>query len=400
MKINNFNYIKMNHYETKNNHVQSSESFIIGSKPLNKPEHFSNKNIPLYDALPGIEKNIKRIELVSNETPIEIMKNLQRTTGSQANLFIKRDDLTNPIYGGNKARKLEFTMADILLKGSKRIITGGGLGSHMTVAISAFAKQFNIPVDIVLIKQPVNEHVKSNLLLDKYFGANMEYSSNYVSFAADIAKKYAEGWSKDNKMPYVILPGDSNPLSDLGYVNAAFEMKKQIQEGKIPEPDYIFVAAGSCGTMAGLVSGLKLAGLKTKVVGVQVSDGFFTNENTVSGLANKTIEFIGKNSSINTSSIKIKENDFIMLHNYFGEGYGYSTTKAEATLDLLKKAENINLDITYTGKAMAAMLDFAKLPENSNKNIMFLNTYNSNGLSKESNSINYLDLPKEFRQFF
>lgn len=391
----------MNFYQTKkSDYVQSTESFIIETKPLNKPEQFSNKNIPLYDVLPGIEKNIKRIELVSNETPVEIMKNLQKKINSQANLFIKRDDLTNPIYGGNKARKLEFTMADILVKGSKRIITGGGLGSHMTVAISAFAKQFNIPVDIVLIKQPVNEHVKSNLLLDKYFGANMEYSSNYISFAADIAKKYAEGWTKDNKMPYIILPGDSNPLSDLGYVNAAFEMRKQIQEGKMPEPDYIFLAAGSCGTMAGLVAGLRLAGLKTKVVGVQVSDGFFTNENTVSGLANKTLEFIAKNSCVKTSSMKIKENDFIMLHNYLGEGYGYSTSEAESTLELLKKTENINLDITYTAKAMAAMIDFAKLPENSNKNIVFLNTYNSNDLSKESEAVNYLDLPKEFRKLF
>jgi 1-aminocyclopropane-1-carboxylate deaminase/D-cysteine desulfhydrase-like pyridoxal-dependent ACC family enzyme len=356
--------------------------------------------IPLYKALPGLEKNVKRIELVKGSTPVQHMKNLEKILGTNANLYIKRDDLSSPLYGGNKARKLEFTLADILAKGSKRIITGGGLGSHMTVSMAAFAKQYNINTDVVLFKQPVNEHVKTNMLLDKYFGANMEYSSNFVTFAADIARKYTEGFLKDGKAPYLVLPGDSNELADLGYVNAAFEIRDQVKAGKMPEPDYIFVAAGSCGTMAGLLAGLRLAGLKTKVVGVRVSEPIVTNEFMVAHLAEKQLKFIAKNSNADVSGIHFKSQDIVMLDNYLGGGYGHPTDKSEQAITLLKYSQNIKLDPTYTGKAMAAMIDFAGMPQNNGKNILFINTYNSRDLSKEAASVNYLDLPKDFRKFF
>jgi 1-aminocyclopropane-1-carboxylate deaminase/D-cysteine desulfhydrase-like pyridoxal-dependent ACC family enzyme len=358
------------------------------------------RKIPLFETLPGLEKNVKRLELVKFPTPVQNLGNLEKALGTKANLFIKRDDLTSPLYGGNKARKLEFTMGDVLAKGSKRIITGGGLGSHMTVSMAAFAKQYNITTDVVLFQQPVNEHVKTNMLLDKYFGANMEYSSNYAAFAVDIAKKYMEGLVKDGKPPYLILPGDSNALADLGYVNAAFEIRDQVKAGKMPEPDYIFVAAGSCGTMAGLLAGLRIAGLKTKVVGIQVSEQFVTNEGVVARLAEQQLRFIEKNSSVDLSGIHFKKQDVIMLNDYLGGGYGHSTEKAEKAIELLKNSENIKLDPTYTGKAMAAMIDFSALPQNAGKNIMFIDTYNSRDLSKEAASVDYLDLPKDFRKFF
>lgn len=356
--------------------------------------------LPLFDALPGLEKNVKRIELVKSPTPVEHLDNLEKIIGSKANLFIKRDDLSSPLYGGNKARKLEFTIGDILAKGSKRIITGGGLGSHMTVSISAFASQYNIKIDVVLFKQPVNDHVKTNMLLNKYFGANMEYSSNYVAFAADIARKFLKALINDGMPPYLVLPGDSNSLSGLGYVNAAFEIRDQVKTGKIPEPDYIFVPAGSCGTMAGLLAGLGLAGLKTKVAGVQVSEQFVTNERTVACLAEKQLKFIGKNSSADVTGFHFKPRDIIMLHKYLGGGYGHSTEKSEKAIKLLKQSQDVILDPTYTGKAMAAMIDFSKLPGNSGKNIMFINTYNSRDLSKEAASVDYLDLPEDFHKFF
>jgi len=143
------------------------------------------------------------------------MNRLPESLGSQVKLSIKRDDQSHSLYGGNKVRKLEFTLPDIQARGSKRVISGGGLGSHMTIALAAFAKEQNIPVDVVLFKQPLNEHVKSNLRLNHYFGASMEYSRNYVEFALDIGKRFAAAAIKDKKLPYFIYPGDSNALSGL-----------------------------------------------------------------------------------------------------------------------------------------------------------------------------------------
>ena len=65
--------------------------------------------------------------------------------------------------------------------------------------------------------------------------------------------------------------GRSSPIGTTGFVNTAFELKNQINEGLIPEPRYIFCPLGSKGTLAGLVLGVQLARLKSVVIGVRVS---------------------------------------------------------------------------------------------------------------------------------
>lgn len=360
----------------------------------------SEEKLPIFDILPGLAQQVPHVDLGVLPTPVEAATQLEKAIDSKANLFIKRDDLSSGIYGGNKVRKLEFTLGDVLKQGSQRMITGGGLGSHMANSVAAFGQAYGIKTDVILFKQPLNEHVKQNMLLNHHFGATMEYSSNYAAFAVDIAKQYAVETVKDMQKPYLILPGDSNPLSNLGYVNAAFEIKQQVMRGEIPEPDYIFVAAGSCGTMAGLLVGLRLAGMKTKLVGVQVSDGMITNERTVAHLASKTFDFIRENSSAPIPDINISPDDISMKHDYIGSGYGQPSQKAEVAIDLLKEHQGVKLDPTYTGKAMAAMIDFAKSPANKGKNVMFINTLNSRDLSQQAASVNYKDLPKDFHQFY
>ena len=78
-------------------------------------------------------------------------------------------------------------------------------------------------------------------------------------------------------MPYFIPTGGSCPLGIIGFVNAAFELKEQIECGIMLEPDYIYVATGSCGTLTGLILGVRAAGLKTKVIGIAVEPDELVN---------------------------------------------------------------------------------------------------------------------------
>jgi 1-aminocyclopropane-1-carboxylate deaminase/D-cysteine desulfhydrase-like pyridoxal-dependent ACC family enzyme len=55
------------------------------------------------------------------ETPMEPLKNLSKELGNRVNLWIKRDDQLGLTGGGNKTRKLEFTMADALAKGADTV---------------------------------------------------------------------------------------------------------------------------------------------------------------------------------------------------------------------------------------------------------------------------------------
>src|SRR5580765_6026328 len=82
--------------------------------------------IPLFDHCQELESKIPYISLAQLPTPVEECHNLEKAL-QHSHLFIKRDDLagSETLYGGNKARKLEFLLADAAQKGAKKIITYG-----------------------------------------------------------------------------------------------------------------------------------------------------------------------------------------------------------------------------------------------------------------------------------
>lgn len=359
---------------------------------------------PLFNIFPGLVYGAPRLDLATDPTPVARMSALERDVGTGAELYIKHDDASSPLYGGNKVRKLEFTYADMLRNPPSEVIAGGGTGSNMTVAAAAFGQQLGIPVTTFHFDQPNTEHVRQNLKLDHAFGAEMHYSGNQVFWAIKMFFTFAWRWLcalvTGSPRPRLIMPGDSNGLSSLGYVSAAFELRDQIRRGEVPEPDYIFVAAGSCGTAAGLIAGLRLAGLRTRVVCVRVASGLFSTPGAVAGTANDALDEIRARSFGTVPDVHVREDDVVMLDNYYGDGYGASTPEGTAAIERLSRTEGVQLDGTYTGKAMAAMLDFARQPAQRGRRIMFWNTLNSVDMTRHTENVSAQDLPEDFQHLF
>ena len=71
--------------------------------------------LPLFEKYPALEKRLPWISLGNWPTPVQKLKTLGKTVG-YPNIWIKHDDLSSGIYGGNKVRKLEFILADALKK--------------------------------------------------------------------------------------------------------------------------------------------------------------------------------------------------------------------------------------------------------------------------------------------
>jgi D-cysteine desulfhydrase len=314
-------------------------------------------------------------------------------------IYIKRDDLTSPLYGGNKCRKFEFFFADFLAKKRTRLITLGGTGSNHCLASSIFVQHLNETQNlnlhsvIGLTDQPVTDHVRHNLLLDQYFGGEFVYAHSYGVIIPKLLAYYLT-----HKGSYFMWPGASTAVGTLGFVNAAFELKQQVDAGEVPEPDKIFCACGSSGTSAGLALGCELAGLKTKVIGAQVSMNMFANTQATQNLMRKTLELMQRHDP---SVPNAKLDNIYVDPNYYGGTYGWPTRRGVDAIAKVKEFEGITLEVTYTGKAFACLLDYLEKDSTcKEETLVFWNTYNSRDFSDIVSTLDYHTLPKSLRWIF
>lgn len=347
----------------------------------------------LFDCFPDIDGRIPWLSLGHYPTPV------QKLTGlGHEHLWIKRDDLSSPVYGGNKVRKLEFVLADVLKKGKKRVVTIGGIGTNHGLATAIFCRRLGLGCTLIVFDQPVTRHVRQNLLLFHKFGADLVYARNI--WEAGVQFSIIQRMTKPGA--YFLYAGGSSPLGTLGFVNAAFELKRQIEAGVVPSPRYLFCPLGSNGTMAGLSLGALLAGLDTTVIGIRVTKPNLgpmelATAGTVKALMGKTYRIM------KSAYPKIREVSFIkplVLENYYGGEYGLPTTEGTAAMSLFREKDGIKLEPTYTAKTCAGILDFIKDPSLAKDPILYWHTYNSVDLSKEAESVDYRELPGEFHKFF
>jgi len=367
-----------------------------------------NKKPTLFDVYPNLEGKVPWTPILmgipSNVDRLTELENHLKLKGGE--IYIKRDDKDHNIYGGNKIRKFEFIFGEALKKKKKGIITLGGIGTNHGIACAIVAKELGLKCELFLSLQPITWHVQRSLLLYDYFGAKLHFTKN---FELGVLKSI---FYRLFHLKYFLMSiggspllGIGTPLGSIGFINAIFELKNQIDEGIIPEPDIIFVAAGSTGTSAGLTAGCKLSGLKTRVYPVNVSMDIVANPKNLIKIANKSIKYLRKRDK-SIPDIQVNKDDFDMIKGYLGSNYGVKTVKGQKAVDLVYELEGkklgFKLETTYTGKAMAAMLDYLKKEENKAKKVLFWNTYNSNDLDKylRETEFDYEKLPKKFHKYY
>lgn len=341
------------------------------------------------------------MELTKLPTPVHRLRNPEQALDA-GELWIKRDDQCGRWYGGNKPRKLEFLLGEALAKGADTVITFGTLGTHHGLATTICAGQMGLDTILILVDEPVRDSVRKNLLLCHAHGAELRYAGPH--WKATVLGTWH--WLRHcnplrRRFPYLIMPGGSTPRGVTGYVNAALELEDQVRAGELPEPDVIFVAVGSNGTIAGLEAGLRLTNLRTRVIGVRVSDQIQIDAQTVADLANDALSLLGRHAPEITGADFIQSEDVTIWHNYLGQGYAYPTPEAEQAVNLMAEHEGIDLEPVYTGKTLAALIDAVGRPEFQNKRVLFWNTYNSMPVPGPSpDEVDHRQLPRAFHQFF
>jgi len=185
-------------------------------------------------------------------------------------------------------------------------------------------------------------------------------------------------------------------MGTLGFAGCAFEICEQVENGEMPMPKCIWVAAGSGGTVAGLILGAKLCGLDTKIMAVRVADPHMVNEHTIAAQVNRAAKLLhSMDSSI--PKVKVAPNEIEMLKGYLGLKYGHVTPEAEEAIELMEDLEGIHLEGTYTAKAIAAMV--RNIPYDPDAPTLFLHTYNSVNIFDEiPDDLDLSSLPESLQE--
>lgn len=309
---------------------------------------------PLFDAFPNLASSVSWMSLGHWPTPVQEAKRFATECGLK-NLFIKREDLSHPHGAGNKVRGLEFLLADAQLRGARTIVTASAVGSHHVCKTAWHARQLGIDTVAIIVPQPKADYVARNLLLGASVGTRY-VPANYVTAIPKVIRELLRR-NAHGQRPYWIAPGGTTPLSCLGHVNAAMELRKQIDAGQLPIPDYLYVAMGSLGTAAGLAVGCALAGLPTQIVGVVVSHRWYATKGRWLRLARRVhLQMRSVDASVPDWSVDRRR--FHVVGSALGRGYAHRSEGASQLAERMHTTEKTELDGTYTAKAAHGMMQF------------------------------------------
>jgi 1-aminocyclopropane-1-carboxylate deaminase/D-cysteine desulfhydrase-like pyridoxal-dependent ACC family enzyme len=292
---------------------------------------------------------LPRVSLARLPTPLEEAPRLAAAVGI-ARLLVKRDDLTDLALGGNKVRKLEFLLGDARAQGADVIVTTAAAQSNFLRLTAAAARRVGMQPVFVVRGRP-DAPSEGNLLLMRLFGAEIHYVATqdpYAESTIALMREIGENVRSRGGHPYLVhLATFSGGLAAVGYVPAAFELAEQLTSLNA-RCDHVVLAVGSGTTHAGLLLGLRLAGLDAHVLGTSV--------NTAAGVLRGYVKAqIGAAAEILGVASPVRDDEIDITDAHVGPGYAIPTEDSVNAVRVAARTEGLLFEPTYTGKAWAAL---------------------------------------------
>jgi D-cysteine desulfhydrase len=311
--------------------------------------------------------NLPRFPLADIPTPLHRLERLSAYLGGPG-ILMKRDDMTGLAFGGNKTRKLEFLVADALLRGADTLLTAGAAQSNHCRQTAAAAAKAGKRCDLVL-GGAAPSVPEGNLLLDTLLDARIHWAGS--DRRGETLEEVATSLRKEGLTPCLIPYGGSSPLGAAGYALAMAELSGQLPFGESRIEAIVF-ASSSGGTQAGLVAGALAFGYTGRIIGVCVEKeehGEGLSPVGIIALARGTAGLLG-------APDLVPEGTRVFLdHRYAGEGYGVVGPREREAIRLLARLEGIFLDPVYTAKAMGGLIDMIARHEFTKKErVLFWHT--------------------------
>lgn len=291
-----------------------------------------------------------RVPLANLPTPLWPSPRLGRELGLE--LLWKRDDLTGLELSGNKARKLEFLLAEAEAGGADTLVTCGAVQSNHARA-TAFAAAARGLRCVLLLRTPDPSHPpppEGNTLLDRLAGAEVRWlGPDQYRRRDEVMAGVARELAQAGRRPYLIPVGGSSALGCWGYLLAAEELRAQLPPAWVGQPVTLVVACGSGGTAAGLALGLAACGWReARVVAFAVCDDAATFRGLIGDLCRQALERWPGLAPAPPGALEVDDR-------FIGPGYAQATPEGLALLRRVARSDGLLLDPVYTGKAFLGL---------------------------------------------
>ena len=303
-------------------------------------------------------------------TPLEHLPRLSAQLKRE--VFIKRDDTLGPGLGGNKTRKLEYLFAEAQQRRTRKVVTFGGLQSNHARITTAAARKLGLEPHLFYFEARPND-LTANLLLNQLMDAHMHFipqgSGSAGTMTLETTNRLVRflAWLRLGRH-YFIPVGGYSWRGGLGYVRAAVEIDTQARALGI-EKAHLVLAAGTGGTLAGLLAGLTLMDSSLFLLGIDIGKLWKGFPSSLARLTGEICRRLGVRRVFKFGEIPLLEAI------YAGPKYGIPSPSCREAIQRLARTEGILLDPVYTGKAFAGMLDLIEKGElGSNEPIIFLHT--------------------------
>ncbi len=305
----------------------------------------------LLEAIPALAARVPWVRLGAWPTPVERL-----ALDSGGPLYVKRDDLSAAVYGGNKVRTLETLLGQAQAAGARRVFATGAYGSNHALATVLHARAAGFEAGVILFPQPPTACARENLVAILSGRPLVRPLWTVLGVPGAI-------WGERRRGSYVMVPGGATPIGALGYVSAAFELAAQIQAGALPAPTRIVLGVGSTCTTAGLLAGTAIAermGLWREppaIHAVRVTPWPVTAAWRIVSLAARTTASIAELAGEERLAIRRRElaARLRVIGGQIGRGYGRVTRAGAAAIERFREHGGPPLDTCYSAKAAAGL---------------------------------------------
>ena len=300
-----------------------------------------------------------RHPLTFGPSPVHRLARLTAHLGG-AEVWAKREDVSSGLaYGGNKVRKLEYIVPDVLASGADTLVSIGGIQSNHTRQVAAVAAHLGLKARLVQEKwvpwdDPVNDKV-GNILLSRMMGADVQLDPS--GFDIGIRQSWEDAIrevEESGGTPYPIPAGASeHPLGGLGFANWAFEVAEQ-EKALGLHFDTIVVCTVTGSTHAGMIAGFaaleEQTGVRRRVLGIDASATLAKTTDQVARIARHTAELIELGRDLRDDEIQV-------LEGWAGDLYGIPVDSTMEAMRLGAELEAMITDPVYEGKSLAGLVD-------------------------------------------